>query len=149
MLADAAVLNSLLELERMAVLAYSEAQPKLGGEARRIAQKFLAHERAHGAALEREIRRLGGHPILPRPARAYTSGFPPLRTSQDVLQFALDLENTQISAYGDSLGTVVTPGLRSVVASILATEAEHMSVILGQLHLPQAPDPTVTGNAPT
>ena len=66
-----------------------------------------------------------------------------------MLRFALDVENTQVSAYGDSLGSIVTPALRTELASILAVEAEHMSVILGALHEPQASQALVTGNAPT
>jgi rubrerythrin len=66
-----------------------------------------------------------------------------------VLRFALDVENTQIAAYGDALGTVVTPELRSTLLAILATEAEHMAVLLGALHQPQATQALVTGNAPT
>ena len=66
-----------------------------------------------------------------------------------MLRFALDVENTQVSAYGDSLGVVVTPALRATLLSILGTEAEHMSVLLGALGQPQAPQAFVTGNSPT
>jgi hypothetical protein len=66
-----------------------------------------------------------------------------------VLRFALDVENTQISAYGESLGSIVTPELRSTLLAILGTEAEHMSAILGELHEPQASRALVTGNTPT
>jgi bacterioferritin (cytochrome b1) len=147
--ADAAALNALLDLERTAVLAYTLGQRHLSGAALALARRFMAHERAHQQAVEAAIRKLGAHPTRARPERSYTSSFPPLRTAQDVLRFALDVENTQVSAYGDSLGTVVTPDLRATLLSILATEAEHMSVLLGELRQPQAPQALVTGNAPT
>ena len=146
---DAAVMNALLDLERTAVLAYSIGLRRLSGAPRAVAARFLEHEREHERAVRRAIRGLGAQPTPARPARAYTSGFPRLRTAQEVLRFALDVENTQVSAYGDSLGSIVTPELRTELASILAVEAEHMSVILGALHEPQASQALVTGNAPT
>jgi rubrerythrin len=147
--ADAAVLNALLDLERTAVLAYSLGQRRLSGAGLTLARRFTDHERAHERAVEQAILRVGGQPARARPDRSYTSGFPALRTASDVLRFALDLENTQISAYGEALGTVVTPEIRPTLLSILATEAEHMSVLLGELHEPQATQALVTGNAPT
>jgi Ferritin-like domain len=147
--ADAAVMNSLLDLERMAVLAYTLGAKHLRGPALGLALGFREHEREHQRAVERAVRDLGAHPVPPRPARSYTDGFPPLGSARDVLRFALDVENTQISAYGESLGSIVTPELRATLLSILGTEAEHMSAILGQLHEPQASRALVTGNTPT
>jgi rubrerythrin len=149
MRSDASVLNALLDLERTAVLAYAAAGARLRGAARPVARTLMAHEREHQRAVEAAIRDLGADPVPPRPAAAYRDGFPPLRTPRDVLRFALDIENTQISAYGESLGSLATPGLRVMLGSILAAEAEHMSVILGQLGEPQAPHALVTGSAPT
>jgi len=147
--ADAAQLNALLDLERTAVLAYSVGQSLLSGSSLALARRFAGHERAHEQALTQALRGLGARPAPARPERSYLAGFPPLRTAQDVLRFALDVENTQISAYGDGLGIVVTPSLRTTLLSILGTEAEHMSVLLGALHQPQASQALVTGNAPT
>jgi rubrerythrin len=146
---DASVLASLVELERMAVLAYSTARARLGGEARRTAGLIMQQEQAHERVLDAAIRRLGAHPVPPRPARDYTSEFPPLRGATDVLRFALDLENTQVAAYGDSLGSIVTPELRVTIASILGAEAEHTSAILGELREPQAPQAFVPASPPT
>jgi ferritin-like protein len=147
--ADAAVMNSLLDLERMAVLAYTLGVKRLKGPALGLALAFREHEREHQRAVEQAVRDLGAHPVPPRPARSYTDGFPPLGSMRDVLRFALDVENTQISAYGESLGSLVTPELRATLLSILGTEAEHMSAILGLLHEPQASRALVTGNTPT
>ena len=146
---DAAVMNALLDLERMAVIAYETAAERLTGAGRAMAQEFRAHERAHERAVEDAIRALNAHPVPPRPRRSYTDAFPPLTGEREVLRFALDVENTQISSYGDSLATLVTPELRATLLAILGTEAEHMSVILGRLHEPQASRALVTGNQPT
>ena len=146
---DASILNALLELERTAVLAYRAGIGRLSGEALRFARLLMEHERQHQRAVEEAIRGLGAHPVPARPESSYREGFPPLRTARDVLRFALDVESTQISAYGESLGSLRTPELRVTLGSILTAEAEHMSVILGLLGEPQAPNALVTGNAPT
>jgi hypothetical protein len=146
---DSAVTNSLLDLERMAVIAYELASERLSGSARQVARAFREHELAHQRAMEDALRDLGAHPVPPRPRSSYVDGFPPLRSAQDALRFVLDVENTQVAAYGDSLGAVVTPGLRATLLAILGTEAEHMSVVLGELHEPQAARSLVTGSAPT
>jgi hypothetical protein len=146
---DAAVMNSLLDLERMAVLAYAAARRHLSGGPERMAARFQAHELVHQRTIEGAIRDLGAHPVPPRPAASYRSGFPPLESAEDALRFALDVENTQISAYGESIASIVTPELRVTALAILGTEAEHMSVVLGRLREPQAPRSLVTGDSPT
>jgi rubrerythrin len=146
---DAAVMNALLDLERMAVIAYEEVAKRLSGKTRAVAEAFRGHELEQRRACERALRDLGAHPVPARPRASYVAGFPPLHTSHDALSFALDVENTQVSAYGDSLGSIVTPGLRATLLAILGAEAEHMSVVLGELHQPQAPRSLLTGNAPT
>jgi hypothetical protein len=146
--ADAALMNSLLDLERMAVLAYTQGLALLKGPALSLARTFREHEIEHRRAVEQAIRDLGAHPVPARPDRSYTDGFPPLGDASAVLRFALDVENTQISAYGESLGSIVTPELRATLLAVLGAEAEHMSAILGQLHEPQASRALVTGNAP-
>ena len=146
---DAAIANALLDLERMAVLAYELALERLSGTARESARAFREHEREHQRAMEQALFDLGAHPVPARPRESYVEGFPPLPNTQAALRFVLDVENTQIAAYGDSLGAVVTRGLRATLLAILGTEAEHMSVVLGELHEPQAARSLVTGSAPT
>jgi Ferritin-like domain len=146
---DSATMAALLELERTAVIAYEVAQAKLLGSARAAAARLRTQELAHERAIEQGLRSLAAGVAPARPRSRYAVGFPTIRTAQDALRFVLDIENTQVSAYGDAVGTLLTPQLRETVASILAVEAEHMSVILGELHQPQASQSLVTGNAPT
>ncbi|MDQ3933623.1 MAG: ferritin-like domain-containing protein [Actinomycetota bacterium] len=141
---DAAVVASLLDLERTAVVAYETARPRLG----ELAARFLAHERAHARALERALRELGASPDAPRPRSAYSSDFPPLRTREDALRFALDVEQTQIAAYGDGVPALFTPELRVTVTTIFAAQAEHTAVVLGELGEPQAPRDFLVGEPP-
>ena len=144
---DAAVLNATLELEHTAIAAYEIGLGLLKGKAREEGQTFLEHEREHAAALARAISDLGTVPFKPRPRSDYASGFPPLHTASQFLEFALDVENTAVAAYLDSLSALNTDPLRGEVASIMTAEAEHMAVILGLLGRPQVPSAFVTGES--
>jgi rubrerythrin len=144
---DAAVLNAALELEHTAIAAYEIGVGLLKGRARAAGQEFLEHEREHAAALARAIADLGTAPFKPRPRADYAAGFPPLHTASQFLSFALDVENTAVAAYLDSLAALNTDPLRSEVASIMTNEAQHMAVILGLLGRPQVPNAFVTGES--
>ena len=141
---DAAILNSLLDAERTAAIAYVTAARQLG----LLATGFLRHEEAHARALEKALTGLGSEPEPARPRSAYATGFPRLRSREDALRFAVDVEETQIAAYGDSMPALFTPKLRVTVATILATQAEHLAVLLGELDEPQAPRDFLVGVPP-
>lgn len=141
---DAAAIASLLDAERTAAIAYAAMRARLGG----VAGEFLRHEQAHARALEKALVRLGIEPEPPRPRSSYADDFPPLRTREDALRFALDVEETQIAAYGDAVPTLFTPELRVTTATILGNQAEHMAVLLGELDEPQAPRPFLVGEPP-
>jgi rubrerythrin len=145
---DAAILGALLDQEHSSIAAYMQLATKLRGPALASARRFLAHERRHAAALDRAIRALGGAPTPPRPRSEYLATFPRLRGARDALSFALDVETTAVAAYSDALGKIATDGVRATAATIFATEAEHASVILGDLGRPQMPDAFVTGPPP-
>jgi hypothetical protein len=138
---DAAIVASLLDAERTAAIAYATARPRLDG----LAREFLSHELAHARALEKALVRLGSEPEPPRRSSAYATGFPPLRTREDALRFAVDVEETQVAAYGDSLPALFTPELRVTVATILGNQAEHLAVLLGELGEPPAPRDFLVG----
>src|SRR5436190_18727279 len=146
---DAAVLNAALELEHTAIAAYETGLKLMKGKARATASEFLVHEREHAGALTRAIARLGTVPVEQRPISAYAAGFPPLHTAHDFLEFALDVENTAVAAYLDSMAALNTDPLRAEVASIMTNEAEHMSVIYRLLGRPEVPNAFVTGESPT
>ena len=136
---DIATLGTLLDLEDSAVVAYETLG--IGGDV-----PFGAHERAHADRLRRMIGELGGEVPEPKPAAQYRATFPRIRDEHDALLFALDLETTAIGAYADALGKVATGSVQVTLASILATEAEHASVLLGRLNRPRVPDAFVTGS---
>ncbi len=139
--ADVEILNAALDLELMAVAAYTAGVALLKGEVRTAGKLFLEQEREHAGGLESAIKKAGG-----TPNRALASyDFPELNSQTDVLRFAVDLENTAIAAYIDALPKLGEGALRATAASIIANEAEHIAVLLGALGLEQVPDAFVVG----
>jgi rubrerythrin len=141
--ADIAILNSALDLENTAIAAYTAGAPLLKGELLKLGREFLGQEKEHADALSSAVTRLGGHPS--RPKAAYD--FPRVRTQRDVLLLANMIEHEAIAAYLDALPKLSSPDLRATAASIVANEAEHVSVLLGALGRPQVPTAFVSGSA--
>jgi rubrerythrin len=142
---DVAILNAALDLENTAVAAYTAGAALLKGALLETGKLFLAQEQEHAAGLAQAIRDLGGTPNKAKPAAAYAKGFPKLRSQNDVLRFAVDLENTAVAAYVDAIPKLSDPKLRQTAAAINTNEAEHISVLLGALGKPPVPDAYVTG----
>jgi rubrerythrin len=139
--ADVEILNSALDLELMAVAAYKAGAGRLQGELLQVAKLFLEHEQEHADGLAAAIKDAGG-----KPNRARSDyDFPRLRSQDDVLRFAIELENTAIAAYIDALPKLGKGDLRATAASIIANEAEHVSVLLGALGEEQVPAAFVLG----
>ena len=139
--ADVELLNSALDFEFMAVAAYKMGAGRLKGELLQVAKVFLEQEQEHADGLASAIRDAGG-----KPNRAKSSyDFPRLRSQDEVLRFAIDFENTAIAAYIDALPKLGKGDLRATAASIIANEAEHVSVLLGALGEEQVPDAFVLG----
>ena len=142
---DIAVLNSALELEHLAVAAYTAGAGLLEGDVREVGTLFRDQEQEHADGLAQAIRELGGTPNEPKPEREYAPMFEGLRNQEDVLRFAVDLENTAVAAYIDALPKLTSGELRGTAAAIVTNEAEHISVLLGALGEDQVPDAFVTG----
>jgi rubrerythrin len=142
---DVMILNAALDLENTAIAAYTAGAALLKGAVLETGKLFLAHEQEHAAGLAQAIRDLGGTPNKAKPSAAYAKGFPKLRSQNDVLRFAVDLENTAVAAYVDAIPKLSDPKLRQTAAAINTNEAEHISVLLGALGKPPVPDAYVTG----
>ncbi len=142
--ADVEILNSALDLELMAVAAYKAGAAHLRGDVLKAGKLFLEQEQEHADGLSSAIRDAGG---TPNKARA-SYDFPKLGSQNDVLRFALDIENTAIAAYIDALPKLGKGDLRATAAAIVSNEAEHIAVLLGALGKQQVPDAFVVGKAP-
>jgi rubrerythrin len=141
--ADIAILNSAIDVENTAIAAYTAGAPLLKGQVLRLGREFLGHEKEHADTLSAAVTRLGGHPSRPKPAY----DFPRVRTQREVLLLANMIEHQAVAAYLDALPKLSSPDLRASVASIVTTEAEHVSVLLGALGRPQVPAALVVGRA--
>ena len=141
--ADVEILNGALDLEFMAVAAYKVGAGGLRGERLAIVKGFLEQEQEHADGLAGAIKDLDGTPN--RAKSRYD--FPVLGSEADVLRFAIDLENTAIAAYIDALPKFSDKPLRSMAASIITNEAEHVSVLLEALGREPVPGAFVTGRA--
>lgn len=123
--ADVVLLNSALDLEHTAIAAYTAGIPLLSGAWLADAKQFLGQELSHAAELSALISEGGGKPNLPN--SAYSLGNP--RRAQDVLTLLHTIEAAMIRFYLDALPRLRHGIVRSTVASILANEAEHISVL--------------------
>jgi hypothetical protein len=141
---DSALLGYLLDLEYGTVAAYSHLTPRLAGETRALAGEFRDHARAHAGALRTAIADLGGEGDPP----GSRAPLPELAGAREALVLALDLEQTAIGAYAEAITKVFTDSLRSTLTTIMAAEAEHAAVWLGELGRQQVPEAFVTGPPP-
>ena len=141
----AALLGSLLALERATAAAYDACGEVLTGAPLRTARAIRATEAAHAARLEQLIRDLGGDPPPGRSPEEYARTFPRLRTGDDALRFADHLEQRQVRAYLDALTDLPDTDLRGAAAEIAADEGQHLAAVRVLQGLPAAEGPFVTG----
>jgi rubrerythrin len=138
---DADVLNVALAHEHTAIAAYTAGAPLLSGAALAAGRRFLAQERQHADRLVRAIEAAGGTPLPP--SRSYDFGTP--KQQRDVLRLLETIEQDAIAAYVDALPRLADPRLRATTASILANEAEHLTVVRQRLGTRAVPAAFVTG----
>jgi hypothetical protein len=138
---DVTRLNGLLELERRAIAAYTAGIPLLEGADKRAATLFLRQELAHAGMLLALIRHSGGV-AAPR-APSYPLGRP--RGRDGILQLLHDVERAEVAGYLDAIPRLSPGHLRSSAASILADDAQHVSVLRSALGLSATPGAFVTG----
>jgi rubrerythrin len=143
--ADVDVLNNAIDLENTAIAIYAVGAKILQGDALTVGKLFLTQEEAHANSLSTAVGQLGGTPNQPQTDYSSAIGHP--RTQADFLRLAVTIENTAISAYLNAIPKLTDPSLRQTVASILTSEAEHVSVLRTRLGLPAVPAAFVKGTA--
>jgi hypothetical protein len=138
---DVRLLNGLLELERRAIAAYTAVIPLLAGPEKRAATLFLRQELGHAGMLLALIGHSGGG-AAPR-AASYPLGRP--RGRDGILKLLHDFERAEVAGYLDAIQQLSPGHLRSSAASILADDAQHVSVLRSALGLSATPGAFVTG----
>jgi Ferritin-like domain len=140
-----ALLGSLLALERASFAAYSACLDVVTGEARLQVHAIRSQERVHAEGLEKAIEDLGGTPPPGRARAEYERTFPRLRSAEDALRFAEDLEERQVRAYLEAVTDLPALASRVRAAEICSDEANHLATVRVLQGLPPAQGPFVTG----
>lgn len=139
--ADLALLNSLLDLERHTVDAYTAGIPLLPRPEAKMAQQFLSEELLHTGELLSLIKAAGGPP--PPRAASYDLGNP--TDAQQVLELLHGLERAQLNAYLYAIPRLSPAPVRAAAATILANDSQHIAILRQALGMVPAPSPFVTG----
>jgi hypothetical protein len=137
---DAAIFNGLIDAEYVVAAAYTAGIPLLSDHNLRAAKHFLVQEVAHITQLSNLVTVAHGAPHGPRPS--YDLGRP--RSEMQVLELIHRAEQATIRAYLDAIPKLTPGAARAAAASILANEAQHVSVIRRNLGLDPVPDALVT-----
>lgn len=139
---DIDLLNHLLELEHITVAAYTAGIPLLAPAGRMAGQRFLTQELSHAGEVSGLVRQAGGVAVKAR--EGYDLGHP--RNGDDVLRLLHELERSQIAAYLQAIPKISLASTRAALASVMANDAQHISVLRSQLGRQPVPSALVTGH---
>jgi hypothetical protein len=138
---DVAILNAALYLERRTVAAYTAGIPLLSRSQAKACKQFLNEELEHTGELLGLIKAAKGMAI-PR-APSYDIGHP--ADAAGVLALLHELERAQIAGYVSSIPSLSPGPVRAAVASILASDAQHIAIIRQEQGENPLPSAFVTG----
>jgi len=127
---DGAVLESAVGLEQTAVVAYDTAigSGLLEASVAVVVRLVRDQEQEHADALSRALEDLGGTPPGP-PAAADVEGLAAARSQEDILRFAVELENMAVMAYVDAHMKLQSPELLKTGTQIMANEGQHLVLL--------------------
>jgi hypothetical protein len=138
---DVQILNSAIAAEHNAIAAYQVGAESglLKPDALKLAVQFQGHHKEHVNALGSMVEKLGGTPAAPK--AKYHFPVETLKTQEDVLRFAAELEKGAVSAYLGAIPQLGSGDLEKAAASILGDEAMHWATlryVLGENPVPSA-----------
>ena len=116
--------------------------PLFGGHLHAALKQFLDQDLDHAGELYRLIKQAGGTANKPRPS--YDLGRP--RGRRDLLRLLHGLEAEMVSGYLAAIPQLAPGSVRAAIASILASDAQHVVVLRLALRLDPLPSAFVTGN---
>lgn len=127
---DAAILESAVALEQTAVVAYETAAKSglLDPPLEKVAKRFQRQEQEHADGLTTALEGLGGE-VRPKPKPEEIEGLGDVKSQQDVLRFAIELENMAVAAYYDAQAKLEDPKLLETTAQIMGNEGQHLVVL--------------------
>ncbi len=139
---DVMVINGLLDLCERTIAAYTATVPLFGGHLHAAMKQFLDQDLDHAGELYRLIKQAGGQANKPRPS--YDLGQP--RGRKDLLALLHGLEAQMVARYLAAIPQLSPGSVRAAIASILASDAQHVVVLRLALRLDPLPSAFVTGN---
>ena len=137
---DAAIFNRLIDAEYLVAATYIAGIPLLSDHNLRAAKHFLIQEVAHIAQLSNLVTVAHATPNGPR--ASYDLGHP--RNQTQVMELIHRAEQATVRAYLDAIPQLTPGAARAAAASILANEAQHVSVLRRNLGLDPVPSAVVT-----
>jgi hypothetical protein len=137
---DAAIFNRLIDAEYVVAATYIAGIPLLSDHNLRAAKHFLVQEVAHITQLSNLVNVAHGVPDGPR--ANYDLGHP--RSETEVLELIHRAEQATVRAYLVAIPKLTPGAARAAAASILANEAQHVSVLRRNLGLDPIPSAVVT-----
>ena len=127
--ADSEILNDILSRQTGAVAAYDHSLSHLGGRNLALARIFRAQEQEHIDSIVKALRGLGGK------AETGTEEIPAdkLKTELDYLRLLYEVESATIDAELSAISKLTAPWPRSLLASIAADQAQHLTLLRGRM----------------
>ncbi|MGI8921921.1 MAG: ferritin-like domain-containing protein [Solirubrobacteraceae bacterium] len=150
---DGAILASAINLERIAVIAYSAVIDSglLSPAVERIARRFRGHEQEHADALTTALTDLGGTPPSKpsgvKDVDKVVKGLGDVKSQADIANFAIELETAAVAAYYDAHRKLVDAKLLQTGASIMANEGQPLVVLRQLVKQDPVPNALETGKA--
>lgn len=135
--ADMDIIKGAIGLEQKAQAAYAAGAASglldkaTVDLATKIASQHAEHEKADTAILVK----MGGT----APAKPASFNFPAFKTGEDILKYALSLEEEAANAYFDSIKKLTDRSLVLAVNSIQNTEAQHVAILRAALKMDPSP----------
>jgi hypothetical protein len=136
---DVATLQTAAALENLAVATYKTALtlPFIGGaDANPVVKAFttktMSQHAEHAQAFNGATQKLGGQPQTGVPAKykeVVDAAVPGIKGPADVVGLAITLENVAAETYVKDVGSVSTPELRQLFASIAGVESQHLAIL--------------------
>ena len=143
---DRGILEGAVGLEQTLVVMYRFAGArKLLGPVTAAAAQFGRQEQAHADTFAKALVASGGKVPAP-PLAADIAGFTQIQDQQQMLQFALNLENQAVAAYLDAAKTLQDTALLHPIAEIMANEGQHLVVIRQALGTEPVPSALPSGS---
>jgi rubrerythrin len=123
---DVAIVNFALTLETIEAAFYKQALAAKGlsGPVKKALQEIAAHEDAHAGQLKQTLDQLGAT-ASPAPK----TRFPSLGGQRQVLDVAIQLEETGVGAYNGAAPLIESPDLLIAAGSIVQVEARHAAAL--------------------